>query len=333
MNAPESRNTGPVVADPLWVLIGAGGFVGKALLAQLAKRPVIRIRLLGHRTEIVPSSGRVEIVKGDLLRPESLNRLFEPGCLVINLAYLAGKSPAENLAAMRNLGTACRDSGVRRLLHCSTAVVAGATGGWVVDENTPCRPVSEYEKNKLEIENLLLSLASGVFEISILRPTAVFGAGGRNLLKMANDLNREKMVVNYLKSCLSGRRSLNLVCLDNVVASLLFLADYPAGRDRQVFIVSDDDSPLNHYRAVESRLRARLGNIPYPLPVILLPLFFLRLLLRLVGRPTPDPAVKFSDAKLVGAGFRKTKTLSEGLDDFAEWYLRSSKAAGKKVAG
>jgi hypothetical protein len=42
----------------------------------------------------------------------------------------------------------------------------------------------EYEKNKLKIEQVFLDISLGKFEMTILRPTAVFGDGGKNLVKL-----------------------------------------------------------------------------------------------------------------------------------------------------
>jgi nucleoside-diphosphate-sugar epimerase len=306
---------------PLCVIIGGAGFVGQRLLTVLAAFPPQQVRVLVHQKMIaLPPGGNMQIVEGDLLNPTTLDGLIEPGCTVINLSYLTTMSASENITAMANLVEACRQGGACRLIHCSTAVVAGRTGGTVVDENTVCKPVSEYEKTKLKIERFLLAQSRGFFEVVILRPTAIFGPGGQNLLKLIEGLTKGKVLYNYFKSCLFNRRSMNLVCLDNVVAALLFLADRDEGVDEQIFIISDDDSPLNNYRDVESHLIDYLGLAPYPISRIALPVFFLRFFLRLSGRPFADPEVKFNAAKISAWGFKKSCTLRDGLDVFADWY-------------
>src|SRR6185312_1779779 len=107
----------------------------------------------------------------------ALERLLEPGAVVLNFAYQAGA--AEKLAEA--LGVACAARKVRRLVHVSTVSVYGAVRGEHVDEGTPCAPRTPYELEKHAAEEILERHARGRFELVILRPTAVFGPGGRNL--------------------------------------------------------------------------------------------------------------------------------------------------------
>ncbi|NTV12497.1 MAG: NAD(P)-dependent oxidoreductase [Desulfobulbaceae bacterium] len=305
------------------VVVGAAGFIGSRLLSALAARPGQRLRVLVHRHGLASLPGsEIETVTGDLLRPATLAGLIEPGCLVLNLSYLAAHSRAENLLAMENLVNACRRGGAHRLIHCSTAVVAGPTGPGLVDEKTPCRPLSKYGRTKLAIEELLLARASENFSVTILRPTAVFGPGGRNLLKLAEGLCQGNALGNYLKACLYNRRRMNLVCLDNVVAALIFLADSGPETAGQVFIIADDDSPLNNYRDLAAILREEMVLAPARLPLIPVPAFILRRLLKLAGRPTADPEVSYSSAKISALGFQKPCTLAAGISQFADWYRR-----------
>jgi nucleoside-diphosphate-sugar epimerase len=299
------------------VVIGASGFIGEHLLALLANRTDIEVRVLVHRKRAESRAG-ITFVEGNLLAPESLDALLSKDCTVINLAYLA----RDNLQAMSNLAGACARQQVRRLIHCSTAVVAGRAKGDLVTETTLCRPTTEYEQTKLQIETLLLE-ATGKFEVAILRPTAVFGAGGKNLLKLANELTTGNRWINYLRSCLFAHRSMNLVCVENVVAALAFLLD--AGKTgNDIFIISDDDSPANNYRDVEDRLLVRFGK-SYPLPRVSLPGFILGALLWLSGKPNINPSLRYSDRKLVALGLIKPQRLEAAIDAFAGWYKNAGK--------
>lgn len=262
----------------------------------------------------------IVFVEGDLLKPETLGPLLEPGCLVINLAYLATRSLQDNVDAMANLAEACEARGGKRLVHCSTAVVAGNVPERIIDETITPRPASEYQRSKLAMEQVLLERSQGRLEISILRPTAVFGPGGKNLLKLAGELTSGNRLKSYAKSCLFGDRSMNLVCVENVVAALAFLLETDRKIDREVFIVSDDDAPSNNYRDIEKRLMKNLELKPFSLPVVALPGGLLAMLLRLAGKPQSNPHVKYSDRKLAGMGFKKVMKLEAGIDTFSSWY-------------
>jgi nucleoside-diphosphate-sugar epimerase len=298
---------------------GATGFLGRHFLNAAAVGTLeLRALVRGDPAARDPKAG-VRYVPGDLLNPESLPPLFSHGGTVVHLAFLRGPVEA-NLAVARHLASACVEAGVRRLVHCSTAVVVGRGGTHVIREDTPCRPQTDYERTKLEIEEVLLEVGRGRFEVTVLRPTAVFGPGGANLLTLAADLVRDRKLATYLKRSLYRRRRMNLVSVHNVVAALRFLAAKPGGVDREIFIVSDDDDPANNYADVERKLRRQLDlpteRVP-PLPLVsrLLPL-----LLRLRGRSNVDPHAAYSWEKLRLAGFEKPVAFAAALEEFAAWY-------------
>lgn len=302
-------------------IIGASGFVGSHLLEFLSDRQDTQIRVLVHRRSLsYENFPNLIFIQGDLLSLDSLEDLVVPGCTVINLAYFTSNSVQDNLEAMRNLSNICAKNHVKRLIHCSTAVVAGRVNQDVIYENTICHPNSDYEVAKLRIEHALMDSALNRFEISVLRPTAVFGPGGKNLLKLAHELLKSNPLKRYLKSCLFNHRSMNLVCIQNVVAALVFLLDTNQKVDREIFIVSDDDSPINNYQDVEDILMKNIETKPYIFPRIPIPSILLNVLLFLNRNSITNPRVKFSDDKLSSLGFKKPIPLEIGLTSFANWY-------------
>jgi nucleoside-diphosphate-sugar epimerase len=205
-------------------------------------------------------------------------------------------------------------------VHCSTAVVAGRSDADVVTEETECEPGDRYEATKLAIEKFLLGKAADSLEIAILRPTAVFGPRGRNLVKLANDLEQRPAFVNYLRSCLQGGRRMNLVHVDNVVAALAFLIDTADRVAGEVFIISDDEYPINNYRDVERRLMAGLGVSVYPVPPVAVPRWMLSSALRMTGRTNTNPFCVYDCSKIISRGLKKPVSFEQGLSDFMAWY-------------
>ena len=307
-------------------ITGASGFIGQKLVTLLSTRGDMRIRVLIHRNRNcdVLNKPNVVAVEGDLMRAESLKKLLEPGCTVVNLVYLRSRSKEKNLGATDNLAGACARAKIKRFIHCSTAVVAGKAPGNVIDENTTCSPTSEYEITKLAAEKMLLDKYSSSFEVVVLRPTAVFGPGGKNLIKLANDLRQGNRILNYLKSCLFNYRKMNLVHIENVVSSIEFLVDTEKAMDQEIFIVSDDDSPINNYRDIEKYLIKRFGYKDYLLPRISLPRIVLSTVLKLIGKSNVNPKRVYHDRKLMNAGFKKSVSFAEGLASFADWYMKQS---------
>ena len=113
---------------------------------------------------------------------------------------------------------------------------------------------------------------------------------------------------------------MNLVHVDNVVAALAFLIDTPRDIGGEVYIVSDDESPLNNYRDVEHRLVEGLGIPNYPLPPVAMPRSALALALKAAGRTNTNPNRVYDGSKLLKAGLKKPVSLEEGLASFASWY-------------
>lgn len=299
---------------------GATGFVGRRLLEFLAARPDATVRVLTReRGNIERTSPPTEVVQGDMRDPAAFGRLLEPGCTWVNVARLEPMSEDGQTAVMRSLVAVCRAKGIKRIVHCSSAVVVGRNTAEVITEATPCEPADGYETAKLAVEELLLRESSGRLEVAILRPTAVFGPGGSNLLKLAGDLECRPAFFNYVKSCIQGSRRMNLVHRDNVVAALLFLLD-AEGIAAETFIISDDESPINNYRDVERRLMDGLGIPAYAAAPVAMPQWMLSTALRMAARTNVNPSRIYDCAKIVGRGLAKPVAFERGLFDFISWY-------------
>lgn len=303
---------------------GASSFIGQHLIRAraLSNQKNIEIRLLVHRNSLgdMMKKENVCVFKGDLLEPGSLVGFLKSGCTVINLVYLRNATEQDNLSAMTNLALACRSANIRRLVHCSTAVVVGNTPSNIITDETPCHPTSDYETVKYKIESLLTNIAASYFELAILRPTAVFGKGGKNLLKLAGDLSKGNRMMNYLKSCLFNHRRMNLVFVSNVVAALMFLINLDMKKKKDVFIISDDDNPLNNYRDIERFLMKSFDYKDYMFPRLPVPGLIFAALHKLIGKSNINPVRIYSSQKLLDAGFKKFDSFEDGLDSFANWY-------------
>jgi len=313
-------------------ITGASSFIGHHLIRALPSLADVETRFLIHKSrpkELKEGEG-IKLIRGNLLQRDSTRALFANDCTVINLAYLHGLPARENLTAMNNLVDNCIEARIQRLVHCSTAVVVGSTRDDIVTEKTRCEPISEYETTKLQIEELLKEKARGLFELAILRPTAVFGPGSKNLLKLAGDLTAGSGFLNYLKSCLYGSRRMNLVYVDTVVSALLFLAFTAQEMNGDTFIISDDEYPINNYRDIETYLIKEFGCVDYPVPRIPLPPFLLSRMLRLAGRSNFNPNRVYRSEKIRSLGFQKTTSFETGLSSFAEWYKQEYLSAKEK---
>lgn len=294
----------------LLCILGASGFVGSRAL-QRARHEGHRIRVLAHRRPV--QAPGVELVQGDADDEAVLDRLLEPEATVLNCVY-GGEASGEALAAALVLASGRR--GVRRLVHVSTCSVYGRAAGEVVDEETPCMPVTPYERTKHRIE-AILERGAGRYELAVLRPTAVFGPGGRNLETLALRVRRQAWPRRYVRACAMGRRPMHVVDVDCVAAAALFLATAPLERPAERFIVSQDDEPLNDYASLEAYFVARFGATPYPFAPLSPPAAMLRLALRLAGRSDVEPNRRYSARRLSARGFRPPRGFAAALEEYA----------------
>jgi len=305
-------------------VIGGSGYIGRYLIEELAKTNIYDIkvltRLLPEKSNAVAWPENVEVIKGDLQDTESLHGFLEPGCTVVNLAYLWHAGESGNLAAMRNLLNACKEVQVRRLIHCSTSIVVGSVSASLVTENTECKPMTEYETTKLKVEHNILDAARRSFDSVVLRPTSVFGPDAPPLRKLTDDLVGGNRYINYLKSCFLGRRRMNLIPIENVIAAILFMIGYQDDINGEIFIVSNDDEVGNNFANIECTLINKLkckGHIIAPIP---LPHFMLTLALKLFGKKAIRSSYDFSPSKLKQFGFINPITFEEGLIEYTDWY-------------
>jgi len=294
---------------------GSSGFIGRRLVDRLQGCSALRLRLLSRRE---PSDDLH--VRGDLLQPDSLAAFVVPGATVVHLAYLRSPSPSDNVRAAGNLVAACLRADVRRLILCSTADVVGASAADIIDETTQGRLENEYQRTKSAVEDVVRRAGDAGLEFTILRPTAVVGPGGANLCRLAGRILERRPVRDFALRSLQGRRRLNLVALDNVVAAIEFLVDADARVVGETYLISDDGDPVNEFAETERLLRERLLGTGKRLSRLPIPSVIVKAVLRAKGRPNWNVDRTFDDSKLLGVGFRKPASLRCAIDEFATWY-------------
>ena len=153
------------------LILGGTGFVGRHLCEKLHRqgwRITVPTRRLANATA-VQHLPRVTVMQADVHDPAQLTTLVKGHDAVVNLvAILHGNEVAFERAHVtlpRTLAKACQDSGVRRLVHIS-ALGASLDGP------------SRYLRSKARGEEVLRGAG---LDLTILRPSVIFGAGDRFL--------------------------------------------------------------------------------------------------------------------------------------------------------
>tara|TARA_R110002072_G_scaffold1989_2_gene16406 strand:- start:122283 stop:123218 length:936 start_codon:yes stop_codon:yes gene_type:complete len=299
-------------------LIGASGFIGQHLIQALLNSESQKISVLSHQSAIAPHE-KINVVKGSLFDTASLNQLIDQDDTVVNLAYLSNSTPEENIKAVRNIAETCLQNKAKRLVHLSTAIIVGRSSENCIDEDTKCLTHNEYERTKLLIEEELKKvLLCSNTELIILRPTAVLGIGGQNLVKIVRDHISKNRFVNYLKSCLYGKRKMNLVSVNDVISAIQFTFNLKLKSSQETFIISDDGVEINNYYDIERLVLRKLKIKDYFLPVARLPFFILSFILRMAGQSNLNPKRVYSREKLEKRGWTSDVNLEEEISDFID---------------
>ncbi|MFI5807679.1 NAD-dependent epimerase/dehydratase family protein [Streptomyces sp. NPDC051561] len=189
---------------PLVVVLGGGGFLGSAVVRELAGRAV-RVRVVSRTPTPLPHGGPAEVTGwlADLTEPGETARAVRGADAVLHLAArFAGAASAAGGGGSANWRVAAGDEaaeavnvGVMRdvvralegrtgpgplpvVLFTGSTSQAGVTARVRIDGSEPDDPVGVYARQKLAAERLLTDAsARGVLRGAGLRLTTVFGHG------------------------------------------------------------------------------------------------------------------------------------------------------------
>jgi nucleoside-diphosphate-sugar epimerase len=192
------------------LVLGAGGFIGRRLVAALAAAPWATPVAAVHRVALAGTSA--ETVQLDAIHAPMLQDVVPFMDAVVNC--VAG-SPATIVAAARALFEAAGASPHRpQVIHLSTMAVYGSTVG-TVDETAELRgDIGAYAAAKVEAERM----AAEYGHVVTLRPGCVYGPGG---VQWSERIARWLSAHRVGDLGAAGDGTCNLVYVDDVVAAIL----------------------------------------------------------------------------------------------------------------
>jgi dihydroflavonol-4-reductase len=251
------------------LVTGATGFTGGHLARTLAARGYDVLALVRDRERGSDlAAAGVTLVPGDL-RDLSTWRPALAGVEVIhNTAALYRRAaPSDavyrrvNALAVEDLVAAAAEVGVRRVVHCSTVGVHGHIEHPPADEDAPLRPGDVYQRTKVEGERLARDAAARTgIELTIARPSGIFGPGDRRLLKLFRGVVRRRFVILG-----DGRIFYHLAYIDDVVEGLRLCGEVPGAAGRTYILAGEHVPTLNDVVALiaeEAGVRPRGVHLP-----------------------------------------------------------------------
>ena len=231
------------------LVTGATGFTGGHLARALAARGD-NVRALvrdAARARELRVEG-IELVSGDLRDAAALETAVRGVRVVYNIAAIyrqAGVSTdayrAVNATAVRRVIEAAARAGVRRVVHCSTVGVHGDVAHPPADEDAPLNPGDVYQETKLEGERLARDAGDRLdIEVTIVRPTGIYGPGDRRLLKLFRGVVR-----GFFPILGRGEIYYHLTYVDDLVEGFRRCAEHPAAAGRTYILAGGEVTTLN----------------------------------------------------------------------------------------
>ncbi|RPI80652.1 MAG: NAD-dependent epimerase/dehydratase family protein [Chloroflexi bacterium] len=169
------------------LVTGGTGHIGNVLVRELIRRgETVRVLVLPDEDCSSLNDVQVEIVEGDILIPESLEKAVEGVEVIYHLAGMISILPEKsnlvhriNVEGTRNVLRAAKLGKIRRLIYTSSIHALGRPPhGITIDESIPFDPISSegaYDRSKAEASLAVLEAATEGMDAVIVCPTGVIG--------------------------------------------------------------------------------------------------------------------------------------------------------------
>lgn len=318
------------------LVTGGTGFTGSALVKRLLSKGH-DVRVLDNQKgimhdELVEMGAQVSI--GSITDRELVSDCVAGSEVVFHLAAAFRKVNLPkhvywdtNVTAMRQLLEICRDSGVKKVVYCSTQGVHGNVDNPPGNEDTPVEPEDYYQYTKYEGEKVAQEFIREGMDITTLRPTAIYGPG---------DPGRFLMLFRRVGSGAfpffgPGTALYHPLYIDNFLDAFELAMERPEGKGEVYLIADENYYPIKEIvRKIARIMEVDLKIRHYPF----WPLYVLAAAVELLFKPLPwDPplfrrradwfrqnrAFKIDKAKNE-LGYNPGVDLDTGLRKTYEWY-------------
>jgi nucleoside-diphosphate-sugar epimerase len=312
MISATKKDSNGMMTNVRIAVLGGTGFVGRTFgercSGTLGSSP---LRILVHRSRpnwLAYVGAELRAIELD--EPDTVQLALEGCTVLVNLLRPHGDGWTHS--KIEALIPAIAQSGIRLVVHCSSISVYGPASANSITETSRPDPRDPYSQEHLAIEKLF---AAAPMPSTILRLGAIFGQGGRNLLKLAQEIATDSTWKLALRRSLYGRRRMHLVAVETVADTIRFIALRQPMNSVDYVLVTEDDAEDNNFAFVQERMAVAFGR-RIPSTPILWPVF-LRLALAAHGRSLTNPNCRISGQRLTELGFKPDLEFAERIDRYA----------------
>jgi UDP-glucose 4-epimerase len=255
-----------------YLVTGCTGFVGRHIVRKL-QAGGNDVRGLSRHPRADPGASALEVIQGDLSKPESLRGLAEDIDTIIHAAgyaHVAGDSPGIHtrvtLEGTRHLLAEAEKSRVQRFIFISSVKAMPEPGTGCLDETATGLPEDEYGLSRRRAEELVLDAGRHTgMHVSILRPALVYGPGCKgNLAGMLRWIDRGLFPP---VPDTGNRRS--MVDVRDLVRAVLLAAENEAAAGKTCLITDGEDYTTRRiYTGMCTALGRSVPQWSVPVPVL-----------------------------------------------------------------
>lgn len=229
------------------LVTGATGFTGHNLSKKLLEDGhEVRILVRSNKRVALTPDVRLEVQEGDIRDKAAVEKAVEGVTKVFNIAAMFRSAASVDqdyhdihVKGTQHLLNAALQNGVTRFVHCSTVGVHGDVKTPPATEESPYAPADIYQRTKLEGELWAREFADkNDIELSVIRPTAIYGPGDMRLLKLF------KLAVKNITPVIgTGKIYYHMVYIDDLVQGFIRASEKKEAVG-EVFIVGGEENMM-----------------------------------------------------------------------------------------
>ena len=318
------------------LVTGGTGFTGSHLTRRMLDRGY-EVVVLDNQKGLFDDEFKArgaKIIYGTVTDEKALEEALDGVEVVHHLAAafrkinMADKVYTEiNQGGFRSLLELAQKKGVKKIVYCSTQGVHGNIDNPPGDENSPIKPEDYYQFSKHQGELVAAEFMAKGMDITILRPTALYGPG---------DPGRFLMMYKWVERGFfpffgDGKVFYHPVYVENFVDAHELAAEKPAAKG-QTYIIAD--AQYHYIKDIVAMIAEAMGRPCKFVHLPFMPLYWVSAVVEFIYKPLPwDPplfrrradwyrqnrAFKIDKARRE-LGYEPKVGLKEGLKITGDWY-------------